>query len=698
MAITVVCLAVLAGLLSTRVWWRPVSRQRVYRIGYEHNPPFQIIGPDGALGGIAVETVEAAARRAGIRLSWVLRTESSAGAIRAGAVDLWPLMADRPERHAFAYVTDPWMVSDYYLITPADVSRLPGREYSGTVSLNTLPLHAALVHQAWPRAKLRPFSDPTRLMAAFCSSDSPTAFVSAHEADDFIRGVGLWCPGTPFRGHPIPSMTLRLGVGASHEARAVADLLRAQITRMGEDGELGAILTKYAYIGLSETRAILEMAAVERQSRALGMALSGLGVALVLLVWLAWHLRRARRVAESANAAKSEFLANMSHEIRTPLGGMLGMMELALDTPLSPAQRDLVETAQFSARSLLAILNDVLDFSRIEARRLELSPIDFDVHGLVADVVRFVTPTAHSKGLELECHCADSVPRFVHADPVRIRQVLLNLLGNAVKFTLRGRIRVDVSQLGAWPAGPADNPASSPAGRQPVVLIFEVKDSGIGIPLDKQEQVFEAFRQADGSMVRKFGGSGLGLAISRQLVEMMGGKIWVQSTAGEGSTFWFSIQVLPAAAAVAPQVAPLPECPEAARPLRILVAEDNRVNQKLIHALLSRDGHEVTMVASGREAVDAVRDGPPYDVVLMDIQMPEMNGFEAAAAIRSLAVPSRRHLPIVALTAHAQEGYVDRCVAAGMNSYLSKPVSSSKLRNLLAGIAATLDHPAAQRT
>jgi signal transduction histidine kinase/AmiR/NasT family two-component response regulator len=672
----------------------------VYRIGYEQNPPFQIIGPDGSVGGIAVEVVEAAARRARIKLSWVRRDESSAQAIRDGAVDLWPLMADRPERRAFAYVTDPWMVSDYYLITPADVSKLPGREFSGTVSLNALPLHSALVRLAWPRAKQRQFSDPTRLMANFCSSEVPIAFVSAHEAEDFIRGVGLWCSGTPFRGFPVPGMTVRLGVGAAHESSAVADLLRAEITRMGEDGELGAILTKYAYIGLSETRAILEMAAVERQSRALTLALSGLGAALVLLVWLAWHLRRARRVAESANAAKSEFLANMSHEIRTPLGGMLGMMELTLDTPLSPAQRDLVETAYTSAKSLLTILNDVLDFSRIEARRLELAPIDFDVSGLVADVVRFIAPTAHNKGLELEWHLADSVPRFIHADPVRVRQVLLNLLGNAVKFTHNGKIRVSVTRMGDSPVGhtAAATPRSTSAGRQTVVLMFEVRDSGIGIPLDKQQQIFEAFRQADGSMVRKFGGSGLGLAISRQLAEMMGGKIWVQSTPSAGSTFWFTIPVLPAASAVAPQVSPVPERADATRPLRILVAEDNCVNQKLIQALLSRDGHEVTLVASGREAVAAIHDHPPFDVVLMDIQMPEMNGFEAAAAIRGLAAPSHRDVPIIALTAHAQEGYVDRCVAAGMNSYLSKPINSSKLRDLLAGIAASRERPAALRT
>ncbi len=686
LAIAFVSLAVLAGLVWTGTWWRPISRERVYRIGYEHNPPYQIVAKDGTLSGLAVETVAAAARRAGIRLAWERHIESSSKAIRARSVDLWPLMADRPERHAFAYISDPWMVSDYYLITHGEISRVPGREYSGLIGMVGLPLHRNLIRQAWPEARPLATKDLTVLVTTFCSSAVPVTFLSSHQAEDFIRGIRVECPATRFRAYPVDGLSLRLGVGATPEASAVADRLRAEITKMGEDGELGAILTKYAYIGLGETRAILEIVAMERQSRALILALSGLGVALLLLVWLAWHLRRARRAAECANAAKSEFLANMSHEIRTPLGGMLGMMELTLDTPLSAAQRDLLETAHFSARTLLSILNDVLDFSRIEARRLDLDLVDFDMGELVADAVRLMAPTAQNKGLRLESDVADSVPRFIHADPVRVRQVLLNLVGNAVKFTDRGKIEVKVTRVGVGPAAGSAEPETTPAGRHPITLIVQVRDSGIGIPADKQEQIFEAFRQVDGSMVRKFGGSGLGLAISRQLVGMMGGKIWVESTPGQGSTFSFSIEGL-SAAEVARVRAPIPEPAGAIRPLRILVAEDNPVNQKLIQSLLSKEGHEVTLVASGRQAVTAVGDGAPFDVVLMDIQMPEMNGFEAAAAIRGLGRPFVRDLPIIALTAHAQEGYGDRCIEAGMNCYLSKPIDRSKLRGVLAEIA-----------
>jgi CheY-like chemotaxis protein/two-component sensor histidine kinase len=374
-----------------------------------------------------------------------------------------------------------------------------------------------------------------------------------------------------------------------------------------------------------------------------------------------------RKAAEQASLAKSEFLANMSHEIRTPLGGVIGMVELALETPAPALRRDYLETAHSSAKALLSILNDILDLSRIEARRLELAPVDFDVRRLIVDIERLMAPVAQNKGLRFDSQVMETVPRLIQADPTRIKQVVLNLVGNAIKFTERGGVRVTVGRTEG----------------EKRTLQFQVQDTGIGVPADKHPQIFEPFRQADGTVVRKFGGSGLGLAISKQLVELMGGGISVESSPGTGSTFSVTIPFCDPAPAAAPSVVPPTRDRMPSRPLRILVAEDNPVNQKLIRALLTRDGHEVTIAASGRAAVDALAGPAPFDAILMDIQMPEMDGFQATAAIRELPNGTGKAVPIIALTAHAQTGYEQVCLAAGMNAYLTKPIDGNRLRELL---------------
>ncbi len=278
---------------------------------------------------------------------------------------------------------------------------------------------------------------------------------------------------------------------------------------------------------------------------------------------------------------------------------------------------------------------------------------------------------ARNKGIEFSAEVAGETPTLVHADPLRLEQVLLNLLGNAIKFTERGWVRLHVS------LPPLEEPS----------LLFRVSDTGIGIPPDKTDKIFQPFRQADGSMVRRFGGSGLGLAISRQLVEMMGGQIWFESTPGQGSTFFFTVRFTAASPACQTEHAPaLPGERAPVSPLRVLVAEDNAVNQKLIRLLLEKQGHQVSVVDSGRCAVAAFQ-SDAFDLVLMDIQMPEMDGFEATAAIRALEHGRGRRVPIVALTAHAQVGYDRLCVQAGMDSYLTKPVDRAQLVSLLASIS-----------
>jgi len=380
-------------------------------------------------------------------------------------------------------------------------------------------------------------------------------------------------------------------------------------------------------------------------------------------------LKYAKDQAEMANRAKSEFLANMSHEVRTPMNGALGMIELALETKLTAEQKDYLETAKDSARSLLTLLNDILDVSKIEAGRLELVSKDFSIRQCVEDALRMFAVTTQQKKLALKTVVATEVPEWLSGDAARLRQIITNLVGNAIKFTDHGQVtvRVELDHAGD------------------LTLHFQVSDTGIGIPEGKQALIFEPFRQVDGSSTRRFEGTGLGLAICSRLVQLMGGRIWVESCVGEGSTFHFTAP-FGLGTTVDPQ--PLADAQEhassatALRPLRILLAEDNIVNQSVIAAVLEKEKHHVVLAADGLEALSAFL-RQPIDLVLMDVQMPQMDGFEATAAIRASEKGTGKHVPIVAMTAHAMKGDREDCMQAGMDDYLSKPVDLGVFRAIV---------------
>jgi len=384
------------------------------------------------------------------------------------------------------------------------------------------------------------------------------------------------------------------------------------------------------------------------------------------------ELADARDRAEESSRLKSEFLANMSHEIRTPMNGFMGMLDVLLETELSGDQRDCAETARASAGSLLEILHDILDFSKIEAGRLELDPVPVSIAALIEETTFPLAVVARRKGVELRRSTSDSMPPVLVGDPVRIRQVLLNLVTNAIKFTTHGSIEVRAF---------LDHLESDGA-----LLRFTVTDSGIGLTASQQLVIFEPFRQADGSTTRHYGGIGLGLSISKRLVELMGGEIGVISLPGQGSTFWFTAR-LQFTDLANPFPAPLAKLahavgPSLAAPRRILVAEDNRVNQRVVKTLLERRGHTVALAENGMVALQLACQ-QDFDVILMDVQMPEMDGLMALGALRKRGI----HTPVIMLTAHAMQGDRERFLAAGADGYVSKPI---QIDQLLAEIEAAL--------
>ena len=824
--------AALAGVLlclGLLGWWlrerslEPSRAKRPFRVSSHLPPPSQ--GVDAALLNASNQIFKEACRRRHVPIEVVPTEGDPVDDIVSGQIDLTQVTFDSPRNREKIYISEPWIVDSGWIValessginTPQDVV---GRR----VWYQDNPRHRFLARQNLPGARLEAQDTYTGAVEGVCLGKADAALIEPVKADsrEFFEQLP-GCRNIKLTFSELPDGRIWFGVGGHKDpaTEAAVKAIRQEIGKMAEDGTLARI---YLNHGLDPNNAVIvlhDLNVLRRADRYMMVVIGILALVLLALTLQGFRLRKARRLADRANAAKTEFLANMSHELRTPLNSVIGMTRLSLETDVSSERREFLSIASASAESLLSVVNEILDFSKLETGKLSMEELELDLRDLVESSAKVFALPAHQKNLELICEVSPDCPQFIQGDPVRLRQVLFNLIGNAVKFTQRGEVKVRVGVT------------ASDKGR---LLQFSVIDSGIGIAEDKLAMIFEPFSQADTSTTRRFGGTGLGLAITRRLVELMGGNIMVESVPQRGTAFHFILplravagpvsigtdqplhgralvvddnatvravletllqhwgltvaaaadaesalealaqakqsgspyslliidsempamdgfglaslvqsrfglghaivmlltsdkcnltaarcselgivahiikpvgqselraaarrvllgEAAAAGASAAPKSRVLHE--RGQRNFHILVAEDNAVNRKLTMTILQRAGHTVEIAENGREAVDLARTSQ-FDVVLMDIQMPEMDGLEAARTIRRDEARTGAHVAMIAMTAHAMKEDIERCLAAGMDGYIAKPFQPRDFLETLVAVKMRVDQTRAE--
>lgn len=651
---------------------------RPFRIAYHSLPPEQGVGAD--LVGSANEIFQEACRRRHVPVEIVQIHEEPLQALREGKLDLLPVLFDSPENRKSFYISDPWVMDSGWMVSLQSSGITSPEQLIGKhLWYQNNARHSFLAHQNFAGAQLERQESYTTAVEGVCIGKADAALVSPVQSGikTFFEQLPA-CRGAKLRFSPLPNGRIWFGVGAlRNNAAAIraADAVRNEIGRMVEDGTLGRTYLKWGLDPNNAATVIQYLTVFQQRGSYMKTAVVVLMLALLLLSWQTWRLRKARRAADQANAAKTEFLANMSHEIRTPLNGVIGMTRLALETPAETDQRELLGIAAASADALLAVVDEILDFSKLEAGKLKIEDLEIDLYELVESSAKAFALPAHEKRLELVCDIDPECPAFVIGDPVRLRQVLFNLLSNAIKFTSTGEIKLTVT------------PETAKALPR---IHFSVADTGIGIPPSKHAAIFEPFSQADTSTSRRFGGTGLGLSISRQLVELMGGRIWLESEEGRGATFHFSVPL-----SVSSRTAAAVDYfnTEEWQGRRVLIVDDNHTARTILQRTLQGWGLEVTGVADANAALEelaqARRSPAPYTLLVLDSEMPGMDGFTLAAVAQQRFGLGRAI--VMMLTSDQCHQTATRCLELGIVKHLLKPVRwmelLSAVRQVLVGEA-----------